>query len=699
MNQNRHIDGHAEGDDRTLGADLGATIGRRSESLDRIPPVGGVVERAAAAASARRLRYTLVGVTAAAALLAGGLVAWSTLGDSGEAGNAHVATGPTAPGLAELVAADGDTGDGSGPASAQPAAPTEEDGTSAGPKPADPPAAGPKPADPPAADPADAAADPASGSAEPDSSFPTPEELSTGPTLTWTAVSVNASPGIVDIYGLESVGDGRITAWAWGEAGDQIVMTDDGTTWTTVPTPAGIAPGHIDIAGSRWVVVGVDLAASELTDRVYFSDDEGVTWTELVLEIAPDPEPRPSYCVEHSRVQLVMASGTRIVVVEDSYIDVDLQGLLIERGFAPDRESILNIHHTDRALILRLGDGSSTERLTIAYEELGLAPGQPQLCASQDGTYNERVRIYTNGASGAELVAEYRGWGMSAISTEEGFSVVVDRNGSALLLTSSDGRTWTERATALGGFIPAARGPDGAVWRVNAYDTYRIQHSSVDDDPRTVASFDALQPGEVLAAGPAGVVVTAWARPDNRLGLVPDARITKDGYELRLGQPVGGMTLWDLTEDVAVYEFGTEDFQSDTPPEGVRGITEEDGSVTIVFEDPDTGEDLVSFAADDLAPDMEQLMLASGRFDAFEQPPSWIGWSGDGESWGWQDAADAFGIDPADGDPWVDLAVGDDFVIARVAFFRTVDVFSDSAELQPYPPLDASALWFIAPVP
>lgn len=92
MNQNRDLGGHAD-DDRTLGAELGATIGRRSESLDRIPPVADVIERAAAATSARRLRYTLVGVAAAAALIAGAVV-WNTSGGDGADGNILVATEP-----------------------------------------------------------------------------------------------------------------------------------------------------------------------------------------------------------------------------------------------------------------------------------------------------------------------------------------------------------------------------------------------------------------------------------------------------------------------------------------------------------------------------------------------------------------------------------------------------------------------------
>ena len=92
MNENRDDDPQATDDDRILGVDLGGAIGKRSESLDRVPPVASVVERASAVASARRLRYTLVGVAAAAALLAGALVAWNTRGDGN--GSVRVATAP-----------------------------------------------------------------------------------------------------------------------------------------------------------------------------------------------------------------------------------------------------------------------------------------------------------------------------------------------------------------------------------------------------------------------------------------------------------------------------------------------------------------------------------------------------------------------------------------------------------------------------
>ena len=133
MNQNRDTGPRASDEDRTLGTDLGAAIGRRSQSLERVPPVAGVVERAAMAASARRLRHTLVGVTAAAALLAGGLVARNTLSDGGD-GAVRVATAPAT-------------------SAAAPASPGPDSSPAADPRPSrlqpsDPPPAGLQPSDP-----------------------------------------------------------------------------------------------------------------------------------------------------------------------------------------------------------------------------------------------------------------------------------------------------------------------------------------------------------------------------------------------------------------------------------------------------------------------------------------------------------------------------------------------------------------------
>ena len=686
MNENRHPDQPAGSDDEVLGAALGEAIGRQADSPVASPPVIDIAERAAALAKARRVRHGVVSIAAAAVLIAGIAVAWNSLsGDDGEL----VATAPTLPesaGPAAEVAA---------PAAAQPSAPRA----------AETPPTPPVPADPSAAEPDGAPEEPAAestgdtaGSTGDAADVPTPEEISTGAVLVWTEVTFDTSTGLIDVYGIDSVGDGRIVARALGDAGDQVVVTTDGTTWSDVPMPAGISPDYIDIAGDRWLVGGPDTTGAEHVSRAFYSDDEGTTWTELVIAITPAAS-MPSYCPERSRVRSVVASGDRIVLLVDSYAEFDLAALLVERGLVADKESILQWDYTASTLVVYVGDESDPEKVEVTHDELGLAPGQPPLCAGPDGTHRERVLILTNNGTDTEQVAEHTGWTTSAVGTPDGFSAILSTHEGALLLTSSDGRSWDETLLADYSHSNVARDTDGTTWHAGRGNgSFRIQRSGFGEAPSTAATFDGLQPGEVLAAGPAGVVATAWPLADGGLAGVPEMRFAKDGYEVRFAQPPGGVTLWDLTEDVAVYEFGPEVMESDTPPEGVREITEDDGSVTVVFEDPETGEDLVTFTAEDIEPDIEQLRANPGGFDAFEQPPTWIGWSADGTDWGWQDAADAFGIDAADGHPWVTLAVGDDFVLARVDVVNMSDVFSDSTELQPFPPLDGTARWFIANV-
>ncbi len=695
MNDDRQGDRRPGPDDETLGSALGEAVGREAGSPVTPPPVTDIAERAAARAKAQRVRHGVVGIAAAAALIAG-LVTWNTLGGDGGDGNIQVATQPTLPERAEAATSEPDPataeraeragesdpdGPGSEPAAAPPAEPTG-DGSS----PADL-----QPADPPSTDPGSGAEEPDSGSAAPDSSSLTPGELSTGPTLTWTEVSLDASPGVIEVYRLESVGDGRITARAWGEAGDQIVVTDDGTTWTTVPTPAEIAPGLIDITGARWVVASVDASGPERTDRVFVSDDEGVTWTELALELAPDPVPGAPYCVEYSRVRSALASDDRIVVVIDSYTDLDLQALLVERGYAPDRESILELHHTERALIVRVGDGSTTERLEIAHDELGLAPGQPQPCAGQDGRPDQFVRVLTSDGTHTEEVRRYGGRGAAAVKTADGFSITLSTHDGGLLLTSQDGRTWTEHPISEQGYVPVTRGPDGAAWRsVWNFGSYRIERLAAGSGPGTVAEFGDLLPGQVLTAGPAGVVATASPIAATGTADAPEIRIAKDGYELRLNQAWGGLALWDLATGVAVYQFGGAEMMLGAElPEGLRMVIEDDGSTTMVFEDPDTGDDLVAFTDADLELAAAELPADPGPF---EPPPTWIGWSTDGGDWGWQSVDDAFGIDTDGTYPHVELAVGEDFVLALV-------LAASGGESQPSATSNPQARWFIAPVP
>lgn len=696
MSDDRREDRPAGADDQELGAALGEAVAREADSPVVPPPVADIAERAAVRARARRVRHGVVGIAAAAALIAG-LVTWSSLDGEDGNGNLQVATRPTVPERSEPAASEPDpatdaaerageaepAGAANEPAAAPPA---ESPGDGSSP-------AGLQPADPPAADPGGGPVDPDSGSAAPETRPITPEELSTGPTLSWTEVSLDAPPGIVEIQRLVTVGDGRIAARAWGEAGDRIVVTDDGTTWTVVPAPAGIAPGLIDIAGARWVVAGVDASGPERTERVFHSDDEGATWTELTIDVGTGAGPLPSHCVMQARVTAVLASGDRMVVVVETYTDLDLHGLLVASGRAPDRDSILHWRYTESALVVYLGTETDAESIEIPFDELGLAPGQQAPCAGPDGRHDQRVHVLTSDGAATEPAGRYDGANTSALGTAEGFFITLRTDEGELLVTSADGRTWTEHAIGAQGYVPVTAGPDGGAWRsFRTYDSYRIQRLEVGGGQGTVAEFEGLRPGPILTAGLAGVVTTAEPISGAGTGSRQEIRIAKDGYELRLDQAWGDLALWDLAADAAVYRFAAPEIMFEASlRETLRYVTEDDGSQTLVFKDPDTGDDLVAFTTADLQRAAMEFPAGPG---AFEPPPTWIGWSAGGTSWGWQDAAEAFGTDTGGTYPApVELAVGADFVLARV------HAAPGGGESQSTPPRSPDARWFIAPMP
>ena len=708
MNDDRRPDRGPGGADEALGNALGDAVRHSAEGPVEAPPVADIAERAAARARTRRVRHGVVSLAAAAALIAGGLAAWNTLGgDGGDGGdgNIQVATQPAVPERSEPATSEPDPATAERAGQAGESEPDGADNEPAAAQVAQPAGDGSSPADlqptdPPAVDPGGGVEEAGSGSAEPDSNFPTPESLSTGPTLTWTEVTLDTGTGLIDVYRIESVGDGRIVALAWGDAGDQVVVTTDGTTWTAIGMPDGIYPDLPDIGGDRWVVGGPDTADPQHRGRVFFSDDQGATWTEMTIDVGSEAGPLPSYCVERARVTAVLASGDRMVAVVETHADLDLQELLVASGRAPDRDSILQWRYTDSALVVYLGEETDAESVEIPFDELGMAPGQSAPCAGPDGRHDQRVHIFTSDGVGSEATGLYSGVNTSATSTAEGFFITLRTGVGDLLLTSPDGRAWTEHAISEQGYVPVTPGPDGAAWRsARSYDSYRIERLGIDSGPGTVAEFDGLRPGPILTAGPAGVVTTA--EPISRAGTDSrsEVRIVKDGYELRLDQAWGDLALWDLGADVAVYEFAAPEIMfRASAPDGLRIVTEDDGSQTLIFEDPETGDDLVAFTAADLERSASQFTDGLGTF---EPPPTWIGWSADGAGWGWQNAADAFGIEVGGtSPPPVELAVGEDFVLARVYAVTGGEAVSTGGdESQPAPPRSPVARWFIAPVP
>ena len=691
-------DSHEQGaaDDLELGSAVGRALRERSETVWAPPPVSLIEERAAARARARVARRSLASIAASAVLIVGGLVAWNALGGDG-AGTVVVsaedpdAEGRDAEGL-ETAAADG-TG-----ATASSAAPSGEAG-------------GPQTD----AEPDDTGTEEGSPSVEddrtPDPDEPTPEEMSTGPVLQWTEIDT----AFVDLFRIESVGDGRILARGWSdidptdnvEVAEAIVVTTNGTDWTVVPMPSGITPEHIDISGDRWVAAGPE-AGSDPFDgtlgRAFFSDDEGTTWTELDLGLPPDPAPASPYVIERAAVTSALVSGENIVLVVATGRSLDLYELLEGRGLVPEGKSVVGWQSSHSGLIvleladsvdsgsasgstnlLGYGSGSgATESMSLTYDELGLTDEERATFDDAAGL-NGRVLVYASDGSTVELATEYEGWAWSGVATDEGFVLLV-HGPQQRIITSPDGRVWSEQPSLGNEFSAWTAAADGTIWQMGSegLGTISILSGGYGEAPTTTATFEGIQPTGELAVGPAGLIITAVpvsdAARDMAFGF-PEGRVAKDGYELRYNEPEGGITLWDLEADAAVYVFEPEDALSEQPPEGVREISGGEG-FGVVFEDPETGADLVTFTDEDLAPIFMPAvdgMTAPLTLEDFEAPETWAGWSADGTAWGWQVIADAFGIE--DGEPWAEFAVGADFVLARVQTIQIPDFLaSDQAQ-------------------
>ena len=676
-------DSHEQGaaDDLELGAAVGRALRDRSQTVWAPPPVSLIKERAAARARARVARRSLASIAASAVLIIGGVVAWNALGGDGAGTVVVSAEDPDAEGR-DAEGPDTAAADGTG-ATASSAAPSGEAG-------------GPQTD----AEPDDTGTAEELSSVEddqtPNPDEPTPEELSTGPVLQWTEIDT----GFVDLFRIESVGDGRIIARGWRdidptdnvEVAEAIVVTTNGTDWTVVPMPSGIIPDHIDISSDRWVVAGPETGSDPFDgtlSRAFFSDDEGTTWTELALGLPPDPAPASPYVIERAAVTSALVSGENIVLVVTTGRSLDLHELLEGRGLVPEGKSVVGWQSSHSGSIVLeladsagsgsasgatnlLGDGSgsgATESMSLTYDELGLTD-EERATFDDPGGLNGRVLVYASDGSTVELAAEYEGWAWSGVATDEGFVLTV--NGpQQTIVTSPDGRVWSEQPSLGNGYSIWTVGPGDTIWQMGSegLGALSIRYGGYGEDPTTAATFEGIQPTGDLAVGPAGLITAVVPMSDAALNIAPgfpEGRVAKDGYEVRYNEPERGLTLWDLDADAAVYVFEAEDALSEQPPEGVREISGGEG-YGVVFEDPETGDDLVTFTDEDLAPIFMPAvdgMTAPLTLEEFEAPEIWAGWSADGTAWGWQLMAEAFGID--DGEPWAEFAVGGDFVLARV---------------------------------
>ena len=277
---------------------------------------------------------------------------------------------------------------------------------------------------------------------------PTPQDLSTGPVLQWTEVD----PGFLDLFGFESAGDGRVIAYAWPEGveqvlhGERAVVTTNGTDWDELPLPDGLIPDEIDIAGDRWLVTGR-----------YRSFD------------APGSRPDRAFFSDDQ--------GT-------TWTELQFE-------IPPDPA---------------LASPYLQENLRVAP---ALVSGERMVLVLQG---HNAARIFSSDGSSVELAARYTGGILMGVATADGFALTLLDGPKETTLTSPDGLVWTEEQSFEYGYSHRAVTADGTIWRTvsEPLGSFSVQRARDAETPTTVVAFEGLHPTGTLAAGPAGVAVTAF---------------------------------------------------------------------------------------------------------------------------------------------------------------------------------------------
>ena len=465
---------------------------------------------------------------------------------------------------------------------------------------------------------------------------PAPLDISLESGLDWTEVDLSEVFDLDqdEFLMLESVGDGRVLAIvASRDVTSRVLVTDDGMDWAALAIPTGLSPFRIDISGERWVIQGWDIREDASDSRVFFSDDQGSNWTELVVDLG-------RFDGTAWIANATVAGRLIVVAVQSDTWRPDIED-------APDDD--------------------------MAYEPS-----------------DSSVHLFLSDGGPAELVAEFPGWASGGHGASDGFHLLMYGPAENYLLDSPDGRQWTRTIVD----VEITDSALNEIWTEDPTDgRFKVERfEGVFGTDQVLTLPDGIGWMPDLAVGPAGVASVGGPEPpyDESAGdfTLPDFSFEKDGYEIRYNQPEGGITLWDLESDSAVYVFDAETLQrEEEPPEGVQEVEGDDGSTLVVFHDPETGAELVAFPGEDLANALMEATLESeepAAYRAYDPDGYLIGWSADGTDWDWQTLQEAFSLPESTPDDntysQVQVAVGHAFVIAQVRTFEFLeaDLYEDA---------------------
>ena len=488
------------------------------------------------------------------------------------------------------------------------------------------------------------------------------------------------------LSGFHTTEDGRVAVVAQGDKTAWLEMTSDGIEWEAFALPQNIQLKRVHISDDRWIVVGPSLNSSDAEadpwafHRVLLSDDRGATWTGVPL----DPGTPPFFSDQYLNTLDLLVSTDRILLAAAIFPNPQLGDLLADRGLVERAAGVERSGFGDRSVrVLMPSDdpeGGYT-RAEFSYSQLELSERQETVMDLWQSILRSGqlgyVRVFVGDASGLAVTGDFDFDTISNAATGDGFMLAVpaaDQDGEQYV-ASPDGRHWSEVPVdpPLSVQFTGTRN-DGSMWALIPWDGRfsTIAAFRCGRGPRVTAILEGLiigRPGDPgLSAGAGGLVAVAAVVPEFRsifeVELLPgfpgfpEGRVTRQGYELRLGEPERGLTLWDVAQNAAILEWN--DFlRAGTPPWLYESGIDDDYELTIT--DPVDGQELVAFSMADLAEFIDPLRLIASRSVS---DPAWIGWSTDGVDWNWQTALDAFGFEPSRFD--IEMVVGDGFVLASV---------------------------------
>ncbi|MDE0066403.1 MAG: hypothetical protein OXN44_05965 [Acidimicrobiaceae bacterium] len=371
--------------DETLGSAISSAINAQVDAPVATPPVSLIAERAEARARTRAIQRTVVGIAASITLLAGGLVAYNAFADDATAD--IVATEPS-------VTTATTPADSAPESSDETAAPTENDV-------------------------------PAPVFAQQDAA----ELFGTD----------------THVEGLQTIGDGRVMAVAYGETHTNLIITDNGEDWTQISLPDGASPDIVDLSGPRWLITTLDW---EGPPRSYFSDDEGASWSEVDLSAVDGQSPT---------LVNALVSGEKLLFIFKGAIDYEGQNrevlaLIEEQGLVSAGTAIggWEIQGTTLCFVPDTSDAPTFDLCGDQDHATTAAPYEFEL-SDQDleaiGQYRapgDQIQIYASDGGAATLSAVYESWHTTADSDSAGFYIAMTTPTDGLLITSADGYGWTE---------------------------------------------------------------------------------------------------------------------------------------------------------------------------------------------------------------------------------------------------------------